>query len=124
MTKEEAVAELDEHGFAVLKEALTPDQANALRDRSVVLTAEERAAGSEHIYHDGKSQRVWSLVNKGRIYEEMIQLPQVLELQQHLLGDDCVLSSFTVNLIGPGAPAGSLHADYPVASFPKPLPLA
>lgn len=124
MTKEEAVAELDERGFAVLKEALTPDQANALRDRSAELAAEERAAGSEHLYHDGKSQRVWSLVNKGRIYEEMIQLPQVLELQQHLLGDDCVLSSFTVNLIGPGAPAGNLHADYPVASFPKPLPLA
>ena len=82
MTKEEAVAELDERGFAVLKEALTPDQANALRDCSVELAAEERAAGSEHIYHDGKSQRVWSLVNKGRIYEEMLQLPQVLELQR------------------------------------------
>ena len=79
MTKEEAVAELDEHGFVVLKGALTPDQANALRDRSVVLAAEERAAGSEHVYHDGKSQRVWSLVNKGRIFEQMIQLPQVLE---------------------------------------------
>ena len=124
MSKEEAVAQLDEHGYVVLKGALTQDQANALRTRSVELAAVERAAGSEHVYHDGKSQRVWSLVNKGRIYEEMIQLPQVLELQEHLLGEDCVLSSFTVNLIGPGAPAGNLHADYPLASFPKPLPTA
>jgi ectoine hydroxylase-related dioxygenase (phytanoyl-CoA dioxygenase family) len=123
MDKKEAIAHLDEHGYVVLKGALTADQANALRDRSAELIKEERAAGGEHVYLDGKSQRVWNLVNKGRIYEEMIQLPQVLEFQQYLLGDDCVLSSFTVNLIGPGSPAGNLHADYPIGSFPKPLPL-
>ena len=123
MTKEDSIGQLDEHGFVVLEGALTPDQAAALRDRSAELAAEERAAGGEHVYHDGKSQRVWGLVNKGRIFEQMIQLPQVLELQEHLLGEDCVLSSFTINLIGPGAPAGALHADYPLARFPKPLPL-
>ena len=125
MTKEEAIVRLDEHGYVVLEQALTPDQANALRDRSAELLEEEKAAGGEHVYHDGKSQRVWSLLHKGRIYEEMIQLPQVLELQEHLLGEDCVLSSFTVNLIGPGSPAGNLHDDYKLGScFPKPLPTA
>ena len=123
MTKEEAITQLDEHGYVVLEGALTPEQTNALRDRSIELIKEERAAGGEHVYFDGKSQRVWNLVNKGRMYEEMIQLPQVLEFQEYLLGDDCVLSSFTVNLIGPGSPAGNLHADYPLGSFPKPLPL-
>ena len=49
---------------------------------------------------------MWSLVNKGRINEEMIQHPRVLELQEYLLGDDCILSSFTVNFIGPGSAAG------------------
>ena len=68
------------------------------------------------------AQRVWNLVNKGRIYEEMIQLPQVLALQEYLLGDNCILSSFTVNHIGPGAPAGRLHIDFPLGSFPQPPP--
>ena len=62
---------------------------------------------------------MWNLVNKGRIYEEMIQLPQVLALQEYLLGDNCILSSFTVNHIGPGAPAGALHIDFPLGSFPQ-----
>ena len=44
MTKEDAVAHLDEYGYAVLKGALTADQANALRDRSAELVAAERAA--------------------------------------------------------------------------------
>ena len=113
MTIDDAKAQLDECGYAVLKGALTADQANALRDRSAELIAKERAAGGEHIYLDGRAQRVWNLVNKGRIYEEMIQLPQVLALQEHLLGDNCILSSFTVNLIGPGAPAGRLHLAIP-----------
>ena len=122
MNKQEVIAQLDEHGYVVLEGAMTSEQANALRDRSAELIAEERAAGGEHVYLDGKSQRVWNLVNKGRIYEEMIQLPQVIELHEHLLGEDCVLSSFTVNLIGPGSPAGALHIDFPIGAFPKLLP--
>ena len=122
MNKQEVIAQLDEHGYVVLEGAMTSEQANALRDRSAELIAEERAAGGEHVYLDGKSQRLWNLVNKGRIYEEMIQLPQVIELHEHLLGEDCVLSSFTVNLIGPGSPAGALHIDFPTGAFPKLLP--
>ncbi len=95
MTKEDSIGQLDEHGFVVLEGALTLDQAVGLRDRSAELAAEEWAAGGEHVYHDGKSQRVWGLVNKGRIFEHMIQLPQVLKLQENLLGEDCVLSSNT-----------------------------
>ena len=122
MKLEDAKSHLDEHGYVVLKEALTPDQAGALRDRSAELAAAEKAGSGEHVYFDGQAQRVWNLVNKGRIFEEMIQLPQVLALQEHLLGDDCILSSFTVNLIGPGAPAGGLHVDFPLGRFPQPPP--
>ena len=122
MKLEDARAHLDEHGYVVLKEALTPEQASALRDRSAELAAQEKAGIGEHVYFDGHAQRVWNLVNKGRIYEEMIQLPQVLALHEHLLGDDCILSSFTVNLIGPGAPAGGLHVDFPLGRFPQPPP--
>ena len=125
MNRDEAIAHLDEDGYVVLEGALTPDQANELRARSAELIAEERASGraeegrGREIYLDGKSQRVWNLVNKGQIYEEMIQHPQVLELQQHLLGDNCILSSFTVNLIGPASPAGRLHCDAPLPDNPS-----
>ena len=118
MKREDAIAHLDEHGYVVLREALTPEQANALRDRSAELAETEKVGDGEHVYFDGQAQRVWNLVNKGRIYEEMIQLPQVLALHEHLLGDDCILSSFTVNLIGPGAPAGGLHVGLSAGAFP------
>ena len=121
MDKEQAIAQLDEYGYVVLPGAMTRDQAEQLRQRSAELIDQERPSG-ENVYLDGKSQRVWNLVNKGRIFEDMIQLPQVLELQEYLLGDDCTLSSFTVNLIGPGSPTGALHIDTPLGAVPKPLP--
>jgi hypothetical protein len=123
MDKTAALAHLDEHGYVVLEGALTPDQADALQSRSYELIEAERAAGGQHIYQDGHSQRVWNLLNKGRIFEEMIQLPQVLDFQSYLLGDDCVLSSYTVNMIGAGADAGQLHIDLPLSSFLRQLRL-
>merc|ERR1711969_233688 len=52
----------------------------------------------------------------------MIQHPLVLEFQEYLLGKNCTLSSFTVNLIGSGSPVSELHIDYPLSSLPTPLP--
>ncbi len=64
MKLENAIAHLDEYGYVVLKEALSPEQANALRDRSTELAAEEKAGSGEHVYFDGQAQRVWNLVNR------------------------------------------------------------
>ena len=54
---------------------------------------------------------MWNLVNKGEIYEQAIQRPEILAFMAHLLGDDVTLSSFTINVIGPGAEASELHLD-------------
>lgn len=122
MSKNEELFEhLDEHGYVVLEGAMTEAEANELRERSVELVFNEREDGSE-LYLDDKSQRVWNIVNKGRIFEEMIQHPQVLAFQEYLLGTDCTLSSFTVNFIGAGSPASGLHIDYPLGNLPPPLP--
>ena len=52
---------------------------------------EAERPGGENVYLDGKSQRVWNLVNKGRIYEEILEHARVLDMQEYLLGDDCII---------------------------------
>lgn len=120
--KEKLIAHVDEYGYVVLEGALTEDEADELRARSMELARKEREEGGKYLYLDGKSQRVWNLVNKGQIFEEAIQNPRVLEFQEYLLGEDCILSSFTVNVIGSGSPASQLHIDYPLGRLPTPLP--
>ena len=122
MLSEAERSHLDERGFVVLEDAIPADQADALRDRSMTLARQERAASGEHVYLGEKAQRVWNLVDKGEVFERAIQHPRVLGAMTWLLGADCTLSSFTVNVIGPGAPDGGLHIDHPLATLPTPRP--
>ena len=119
--RERLFIDLDDRGYVILKDALNQNQVSQLRSKTAELIASERAAGAD-LYLNGKSQRVWNLLNKGLIFEEMIQIPEILKYQGYLLGDDFVLSSFTANLIGPGSAAGDWHIDSPLAKFPDPIP--
>ena len=109
-------AHLNEYGFVLLENAITTAQADALRDRSMALAEQERKASGEHVYLDDKAQRVWNLVDKDELFENAIQYPRMLNGIEYLLGEDCTLSSFTVNIIGPGAPEGGLHIDHPLSA--------
>ena len=101
MLSEAERSHLDERGFVILEDAIPADQAEALRDRSMALARQERSASGEHVYLGEKAQRVWNLVDKGEVFEQVIQHPRVLGAMNYLLGPDCTLSSFTVNVIGP-----------------------
>ena len=113
---------LEEHGYVMLPDILTLDEAADVRAVVMALADAERAADPEHVYIDGKAQRVWNLVNKGEVFERLVQHPRTLGAQEGLLSADCTLSSFTANVIGPGSPAGGIHMDSPLTNVPAPLP--
>ena len=122
MLTEAERSQLDERGFVLLEDAISADQAEALRARSLDLARQERQASGDHRYLGNKAQRVWNLVDKGEPFEEAIQHPRVLAAMAYLLGGDCTLSSFTVNVIGAGAADGDLHIDHPLGKMPTPRP--
>ncbi len=122
MLSEAERSHLDERGFVVLEDAISADHADALRDRSMALARRERGTSGEFVYLEDKAQRVWNLVDKGEVFERAIQHPRVLGAMTWLLGADCTLSSFTVNVIGAGAPDGGLHIDHPLGTMPTPRP--
>ena len=115
-------SQLDEYGFVLLKSVITTDEADELRSLSMSLAAAERKAGCGFMYYDNCAQRVWNLVNKGELFAKAIQHPRILTAIEYLLGEDCTLSSFTVNIISPGAPNDGLHIDYPLSAMPTPRP--
>ena len=119
MLSEGERSQLDERGFVLLEDVVSSHQAEALRERVVALARQESC---EHVYLSDKAQRVWNLVNKGEPFEQAIQYPRVLAAMEYLLGGDCTLSSFTANIIRPGAAAGSLHIDHPLSTMPTPRP--
>ena len=122
MLTESEKLQLDEHGYVLLKHVITNNEADQLRNLTMSLAAKEREAGCGFMYFDNCAQRVWNLVNKGELFESAIQHPRILAPIEYLLGEDCTLSSFSANIIGPGAPDGGLHIDYPLSAMPTPRP--
>ena len=122
LTKSEK-KQLDTDGFLLLESLIPPDTTSELRERALALAAAEQKAGKSHTYlANGSAQRVWNLINKGERFEEAIQHPKMLAAMAYLLGPDCTLSSFTANVLYPGAPDAGLHIDYPLSALPTPRP--
>ncbi|MCG9126736.1 phytanoyl-CoA dioxygenase family protein [Candidatus Poribacteria bacterium] len=114
---------LDEYGYLLLKNMIPTEIVTELRIRSLDIAVSEQASGNGYTYmKDNRAQRVWNLINKGEVFEDAIQHTKMLAAIEYLLGTDCTLSSFTVNILYPGAPDGGLHIDYPLSTLPTPRP--
>jgi ectoine hydroxylase-related dioxygenase (phytanoyl-CoA dioxygenase family) len=121
----QARRDLDEHGYCVVPNVLTKDEIAALKARLVEQAAGERARGVA--FHDGgpskPNQRVWMLLNKGRVFRDLMLHPMVDALMGHLLGPDFLVSSFTANIAHPGGEPMVLHTDQGYVGFWTPKPV-
>jgi ectoine hydroxylase-related dioxygenase (phytanoyl-CoA dioxygenase family) len=126
---EVAKAHLDEYGLARLGNALSIDEVAALRTRLLDQAAAEVAQGKS--YHDGSSdltaaggpnQRIWNLINKGRVFHSIPTSPRVLALVKHMLGDDVLLSSITANIARRSGTPMMIHTDQNYVPVVTPYP--
>ena len=104
--------QLDEQGWLALRGLMPPELLARLRRRiDELFAAEGEAAGSEFKQEPG-ARRLANLVNKGRIFEEVILTPRVLECMAGVLGPRFKLSSLNARSANPHTEDGQpLHAD-------------
>ena len=122
---DQAKRELDAQGYCVVEDVLSPQEVSALKTRLVEQAEGERSRGVA--FHDGgpsrPNQRVWMLVNKGRVFRDLMLHPIIDALMGHLLGPDCLLSSLTANIARPGGDPMVLHTDQGYLGFWTPVPV-
>jgi ectoine hydroxylase-related dioxygenase (phytanoyl-CoA dioxygenase family) len=120
-----ARADLDGKGYCVVENVLSPDEIAALRRRLVEQAEGERRGGLA--FHDGgadkPNQRVWMLLNKGKVFRDLMLHPIIDALIGHLLGPDFLVSSFTANIAHPGGEPMVLHTDQGYVGFWTPVPV-
>lgn len=123
---ERACADLDSQGYCIIPNVLSPSEVGELRSRLVAQAAGERASGVA--FHDGgpsqPNQRVFMLMNKGKVFRDLMLHPIVGALIGHLLGADFLVSSFTANVAYPGGEPMALHTDQGYVGFWTPVPAA
>ena len=126
---DEALADLAEHGVAILTGALDADTTADVRRRLVRAAehSEERGVPTRNYEFDpdGHNVRVFMLFNLDPIFSELIVDPRALRFVHSSIGEAFSISNFSANILGPGAGSMMLHADQSYATEPwPPVPLA
>jgi ectoine hydroxylase-related dioxygenase (phytanoyl-CoA dioxygenase family) len=145
-------SDIDEFGYCLVADAVSADQLAVARQRLLEQAEAELQAGvafedggakqqwgsftdeQGNIRRDafsakagGVNQRVWTLVNKGAVWLDLLKQPTVRAVVDHVLGDDYLLSSYGANIAKPGGIAMNLHTDQwwmpePIHRAPNPVP--
>jgi ectoine hydroxylase-related dioxygenase (phytanoyl-CoA dioxygenase family) len=108
----QAKATLLEQGYLLLPSLLSPGRVAAFNERVDELFAlEGENAGSEFRTEPG-ARRIANAVNKGRLFETVIETPEVLEAMAVVLGPEFKLSSLNIRSANPhNGCAQPLHID-------------
>ena len=137
-----AQADIARFGYCVLANALDAKTLAAARDRLVSQAEAERRAGiafadqgprqppkrdygslPENAFTEeagGINQRVWMLVNKGRVFRDLVTHRRTAPIVESVLGPDYLLSTLSANIAKPGGTLMGLHTDQ--WWMPRPLP--
>ena len=100
--------DLEENGFAVIENAISPEFADEVREATI------RTLGT----HQGDSMQ-WMLYH-GNAFEKLVMNPQFMSMIDSTLGRGAVIASISSIKRGPGKGLIKLHTDY--SQVPEPYP--
>ena len=104
-------------GYFTLPQLFSPNEIKEARDLIMNLSNQDRPKVTHfHGSHEDEvslQRRVWNLINKGEIFQKMVQNPKIVEIASAFLGDEFILGSIAANRLLPGGPGQEPHIDYP-----------
>jgi len=100
--------ELDELGYTVLKDLLTPQQVEEAIAALKEIYEREKAVVS---CHEPNTLRTFNLTARAEIFRELIQLPKLVACMEYLLGPGYLLSDMGARSPMPGVAPQGLHRD-------------
>lgn len=110
---DQVLADIREFGYGLVKNALDPEQIQTLRSAVDQQGRGEAEAGVAK--KDGgpqaPNQRIWTLINKGKEFHDLLEHPLIEEVVPELLGEHALLHSYSANIARPGNVPMMLHTD-------------
>jgi ectoine hydroxylase-related dioxygenase (phytanoyl-CoA dioxygenase family) len=113
------MAELDEVGFTVIEDYLSPAQIERFREGLAPYLGTYRGRNP---FEGHTTERVYTLVGRGKVFEESAADPRLLAILDRLLRPNYLLSANHAICIYPGEKAQNLHFDDGFYPFPRPRP--
>lgn len=105
------LATIEEQGYTIVADAIDPELTVTLRNTVRGLFRTLRVEPKGNRAEGFATRRLYNLVPRAEVFEQLPVNPNVLPLVDQLLAPDCLLSGTTAMDIGPGEPLQGLHAD-------------
>jgi ectoine hydroxylase-related dioxygenase (phytanoyl-CoA dioxygenase family) len=105
---------LDSQGFCLLDQLIAPPTVSTLATRLAEQAKHERSSnlsGRDDAQLDQSNQYVYTLINKGDEFVDLVLNPAVLGVVSHLLGTEFLLSASDGIIAHPGGSLAPLHTD-------------
>lgn len=105
--------DIAEFGYGFVKNALDPQQLQILREAIRQQGEGEIRAGVANMDGGPKApnQRIWTLINKGKEFLDLLEHPLVDKIVPEFLGEHALIHSYSANIARPGNDAMMLHTD-------------
>lgn len=123
-----------EYGLTIVPDVLTGDVLNRARDVLYRAADSDRARQREQKFslddaQDDTNRRVWNVLSRDPVFEDMAFHPLALDYVKAVLGWPALLGNISANITGPGGGEMVLHADQifvpePWASAPQGMNVA
>jgi ectoine hydroxylase-related dioxygenase (phytanoyl-CoA dioxygenase family) len=113
------LARLDEQGYTIIPDFLSADDLRAVRDGLAPFLGTHRGRNN---FEGRRTERVYTLVARGAIFERIAEDPRVLALCERLLHPGCLLTASQAINIHPGETPQPLHYDDGFYTIPRPRP--
>lgn len=104
-----AKANMDDHGYCLLKDALSAEEVSSIRERFLEQVEGEAEIGVTHHLPD-KKQIIEFLFNKGKVFRDILFHPGLHQILKHVLGEEYLLSSYVGHIAHPGGKK-AFHTD-------------
>jgi ectoine hydroxylase-related dioxygenase (phytanoyl-CoA dioxygenase family) len=122
---EEGLAHIRDYGVCIIPGILQGEALDRTRAALYRAAAEDRTRGREQKFgldygHDETNQRVWNVLSRDPVFEDLAEHPIALELVRAMLGWPALLGNISANITGPGGGEMVLHADQ--IFVPQPWP--
>jgi ectoine hydroxylase-related dioxygenase (phytanoyl-CoA dioxygenase family) len=116
----ELLKQLDDDGYVILRSLLPPSQVKAIRD-ALAPYLQGKLKGRND-FEGYESERVYALLAKSPVFADLATHPLVLDVCEHILGPNFMLSACLAINTYPGENAQPLHFDDSFYKVPRPRP--
>ena len=111
MNTQQHLAEIASQGFTIIDNAIDPALVEALNQVLLRIESEEKTRPGGHSFGGERKIRIYNLLSKSSVFQEVPVHPVVLPVVEGVLDADCPVSLVSSLSIDAGENAQPVHVD-------------